>query len=497
MPWEDYMNTKNTQHRSTLEEIARRAILERGLIPEFSPEVLAEVDRIQGPAEADSAGIRDQRELLWSSIDNDDSLDLDQLTVGEAMPDDGIKILVGIADVDALVERGSAMDRHAQHNTSTIYTPGRVFSMLPEKLSTDFSSLNVNEDRLVLVIEMVIELDGSLRDTDIYRALVRNHARLSYNSVAAWLEGSSAAPEGIPEVEGMAENLRLQDKAAQRLMRMRQSLGALSFETIEARPVFQGERVQALKVERKNRAKELIQDFMIAANGVTARYLADRKYPSIRRVVEAPKRWDRIVEIAREHGHTLPDEPDSLALETFLTKQKAEDPQRYPDLSLAVIKLMGSGEYRAEPHDDQEPDHFGLAVEDYTHSTAPNRRYTDLITHRLLKAAFEGKPSAYSLEELTELAAHFTEQENEVNKIERQVRKSAAALLLDERIGDRFDAFVTGASSKGTWVRLLKLPVEGKLVRGFNGLDVGDRVRVELIGTNVERGFIDFKKVDA
>jgi VacB/RNase II family 3'-5' exoribonuclease len=491
------MNTKNIQHRSTLEEIARRAILERGLIPEFPPEVLAEVDRIQGPAEADSAGIRDQRELLWSSIDNDDSRDLDQLTVGEAMPDDGIKILVGIADVDALVERGSAMDRHAQHNTSTIYTPGRVFSMLPEKLSTDFSSLNVNEDRLVLVIEMVIEPDGSLRDTDIYRALVRNHARLSYNSVAAWLEGSSAAPEGIPEVEGMAENLRLQDKAAQRLMRMRQSLGALSFETIEARSVFEGESIQALKVERKNRAKELIQDFMIAANGVTARYLSDRKYPSIRRVVDAPKRWDRIVEIGREHGHTLPDEPDSLALETFLTKQKAEDPQRYPDLSLAVIKMMGSGEYRAEPHDDQEPDHFGLAVEDYTHSTAPNRRYTDLITHRLLKAAFEGKPSAYSLEELTELAAHFTEQENEVNKIERQVRKSAAALLLDERIGDRFDAFVTGASSKGTWVRLVNPPVEGKLVRGFNGLDVGDRVRVELIGTNVERGFIDFKKVDA
>jgi VacB/RNase II family 3'-5' exoribonuclease len=491
------MNTKNIQHRSTLEEIARRAILERGLIPEFPPEVLAEVDRIQGPAEADSAGIRDQRELLWSSIDNDDSRDLDQLTVGEAMPDDGIKILVGIADVDALVERGSAMDRHAQHNTSTIYTPGRVFSMLPEKLSTDFSSLNVNEDRLVLVIEMVIEPDGSLRDTDIYRALVRNHARLSYNSVAAWLEGSSAAPEGIPEVEGMAENLRLQDKAAQRLMRMRQSLGALSFETIEARSVFEGESIQALKVERKNRAKELIQDFMIAANGVTARYLSDRKYPSIRRVVDAPKRWDRIVEIAREHGHTLPDEPDSLALETFLTKQKAEDPQRYPDLSLAVIKMMGSGEYRAEPHDNQEPDHFGLAVEDYTHSTAPNRRYTDLITHRLLKAAFEGKPSAYSLEELTELAAHFTERENEVNKVERQVRKSAAALLLEQRIGDRFDAFVTGASSKGTWVRLVNPPVEGKLVRGFNGLDVGDRVRVELIGTNVERGFIDFKKVDA
>jgi VacB/RNase II family 3'-5' exoribonuclease len=491
------MNSKNNHHRSILEEIARQAILERGLIPEFSSEVLAEVDRIQGPAEADSAGIRDLRELLWSSIDNDDSLDIDQLTVGEAMPDDGIKILVGIADVDALVERGSAMDRHAQHNTSTIYTPGRVFSMLPEKLSTDFTSLNVNEDRLVIVIEMVIEPDGSLRDTDIYRALVRNHARLSYNSVAEWLEGRSALPEEISEVAGMAENLRLQDRAAQRLKRMRQSLGALSFETIEARPVFQGERVQALKAERKNRAKELIQDFMIAANGVTARYLSEKKYPSIRRVVEAPKRWDRIVEIAREHGHTLPDEPDSLALETFLNKQKTEDPQRYPDLSLAVIKMMGSGEYRAEPHDDLEPDHFGLAVEDYTHSTAPNRRYTDLITQRLLKAAFEEKPSAYSLEELTELAAHFTEQENEVNKVERQVRKSAAALLLDERIGDRFDAFVTGASSKGTWVRLVNLPVEGKLVRGFNGLDVGDRVRVELIGTNVERGFIDFKKADA
>jgi ribonuclease R len=488
------MNTK-IEHKSVLQDIAKRAMLERGLLPEFPPEVLVEVDRIKGPAENGSQGIHDQRDLLWSSIDNDDSLDLDQLTVAEEMSDDRIKIFIGIADVDALVPRGSAMDRHAQHNTTSVYTPARVFSMLPEKLSTDFTSLNVNEDRLVIVVEMVVNPDGSLGDTDIYRALVCNHLRLSYNSTAAWLDGSQEDPEGITRVKGMGENLRLQDRAAQRLQRLRQKLGALSFETIEARPVFEGERIHALKVERKNRAKELIQDFMIAANGVTARYLSERKYPSIRRVVEQPKRWDRIVGIAQEYGYTLPQEPDSLALEAFLNKQKAEDPGRFPDLSLSVIKMMGSGEYRAEPYDDMEPDHFGLAVEDYTHSTAPNRRYTDLITHRLLKAAFEGKPSAYSLPELTALAARCTEQENEANKIERQVRKSAAALLYGQRIGDKFDAFVTGASSKGTWVRLVKLPVEGKLVKGWQGLDVGDRVRVELTGTNVERGFIDFKKV--
>jgi ribonuclease R len=486
----------NGEHRSILEEIARRAMVEKGLWPEFSAEVMAEVERIPAPAQVDD-NIRDQRELLWSSIDNDDSLDLDQLTAAEALPGDRIKLFVGIADVDALVDRGSAMDGHAQHNTTTVYTPARIFSMLPEKLSTDFTSLNVNEDRLVIVAEMVITADGSLEDSDIYVAAARNHARLAYNSVAAWLDDKAEMPGGISTVKGMADNLRLQAQAARRLQRLRQSQGALSFNTIEARPVFKDEQVRSLKVERTNVAKEMIQDFMIAANGVTARYLAKAGYPSIRRVVERPKRWDRIVEIAKEGGVRLPDKPDSKALEDFLSKKRVEDPERFPDLSLSVIKLMGAGEYKAEPPDDPHPDHFGLAVDDYTHSTAPNRRYTDLITHRLLKSVFEGRPPAYDLAELTVLAAHFTERENEVKKVERMAKKSAAALLYAQRIGDQFEAIVTGASPKGTWVRLCKTPVEGKLVRGANGVDVGDRIMVELLSTNVEKGFIDFKKISS
>lgn len=331
----------NGEHRAILEEIARLAMLERGLWPEFSAQVMAEVERIQSPAKVEGKDIRDQRHLLWSSIDNDDSLDLDQLTAAEEMPGDRIKLYVGIADVDALVKEDSAMDRHAQHNTSTIYTPGRIFSMLPEKLSTNFTSLNVNEDRLVIVIEMAVEPDGSLQHADIYQALVRNHAQLAYNSVAGWLEGSSPEPGDIRAVKGMAENLRMQDRAAQRLRRLRQSRGALSFETIDTRPVFEGDQVRALQVERQNRAKELIEDFMIAANGVTARFLSASNFPSIRRVVEMPARWDRMIAIAREEGYILPQKPDSRALEDFLSKQKAADPQRFPDLSLAIIKMMG------------------------------------------------------------------------------------------------------------------------------------------------------------
>jgi VacB/RNase II family 3'-5' exoribonuclease len=489
------MNAENKQHRKILEEVARRAMEERGLWPEFSNEVMAEIDRIPSPAEAKSERVRDQRHLLWSSIDNEDSLDLDQLTAAEALPQDRMKLLVGIADVDALVDKQTAMDRHAQHNTQTVYTPARIFSMLPEKLSTDFTSLNVNEDRLVVVVEMVVNPDGTLEHEDVYQAVAHNHARLSYNNVAAWLDGFGEMPSGIAVVKDLAENLRMQEQVARRLKKLRQSQGALSFETIEGRPVFDGDQVKSMKIEQKNVAKEMIQDFMIAANGITARFLAAAGYPSIRRVVEQPKRWDRIVELARQENFKLPDEPDALALDKFLTKKKAEDPQQFPDLSLAVIKLMGSGEYKAEPADDTNPDHFGLAVEDYAHSTAPNRRYTDLITHRLLKSVFEGKASAYSLDELSKLAAHCTAQENEVNKVERLTKKSAAALLYRNRTGEQFEAIVTGASSKGTWVRLCRYPLEGKLVRGANGIDVGDRVQVELIGTNVEKGFIDFKLI--
>ena len=495
------MNTNEKNHRSILENIAYHAMIERGLLPDFSPEVLAELDRLQPinlskwKQVTGSDAIRDMRDLLWASIDNDDSHDLDQLSAAEALPDGKVKILVSVADVDALVKDGSAIDSHARHNTTTVYTAARIFSMLPEKLSTDLTSLNCDEDRLSLVIEMVVDANGSLQSSDVFQAVVRNRAQLAYNSVADWMEGKGEIPEAIAAVNGLAENLRFQDKVAREMKHFRHIHGALSLETIEAKPLFDGDQVRELGVEEKNRAKEIIEDFMIAANGVVARYLEAKNYPSIRRVVRTPKRWERIVELADEHGFRLPNEPNSRELEKFLKKQKATDPLRFPDLSLSVIKLMGAGEYVADLPGDTPPGHFGLAVKDYTHSTAPNRRYTDLLTHRLLKAALENRPVPYSKDELDFLAKHCTKEEDAANKVERQVGKSAAALLLESRTGERFDAIVTGASGKGTWVRLLNIPVEGKLVHGFEGMDVGHRLHVELEFVDVERGYIDFKKV--
>jgi len=489
------MNADENQHRVILQSIARRAMLARGLLPDFSAEALMELDRMQASAEVNDDTVRDFRNLLWASIDNDDSLDLDQLTVAEPLDGVKIKILVAVADVDSLVNNGSEIDKHACHNTTSVYTAAEIFPMLPEKLSTNLTSLNLNAERPAIIVELVIGADGSLQDSDIYRAIVRNHAKLAYHSVAAWLEGNGTVPEGVAAVKGLDDNLRWQDRAAQSMKNFRHVHGALSLETVEAKPVFDGNKIRALEVEKKNRAKEIIEDFMIAANGVTARYLSARNFPSIRRVVRTPKRWDRIVEIAREHGFNLPQDPDSRPLEEFLIKQKAADPTRFPDLSLAIIKLLGAGEYIAELPGDNAPGHFGLAVKDYTHSTAPNRRYTDLITQRLLKAALEGSSLAYSMDQLVVLAAHCTEKEDVVNKVERQVEKSAAALLLESRIGEQFDSIVTGASEKGTWVRLLNIPVEGKLIHGFEGVDVGDRICVQLILTDVEQGYIDFRKV--
>ena len=491
------MNSNDQSHRNLLKKIAHRAMLERGLLPDFSPEVLTNLAQLQKPAATDSPTVRDLRALAWASIDNDDSLDLDQLTVAQALPGDKVKILVAVADVDALVFNGSPIDDHARQNTTSVYTAAEIFPMLPEKLSTGLTSLNFNEERLAIVVEMEFDADGALQDSDVYRAHVINHAKLAYNSTAAWLDGSGKIPAGITTVPGLEENLRLQDRTAQKLKNLRHLQGALSLETIEAKPVFDGDQIQSLEIEPMNRAKEIIEDFMVAANGVTARYLSANKFPSIRRVVRTPKRWDRIVEIAAQHKFGLPINPDSKALEEFLVKQKAEDPVRFPDLSLAVIKLLGSGEYVAEPPDGNIPGHFGLAVKDYSHSTAPNRRYPDLLTQRLLKAAIENRTVPYRKDELDLLAAHCTSAEDAANKVERQVGKSAAALLLESRIGEQFNAIVTGASEKGTWVRLLTMPVEGKLVRGFEGLDVGQQVHVQLINTNVEAGFIDFKKIDS
>ena len=495
------MNAHNENHRAILEAIAHRAMLERGLLPDFSAAALAELARLAMPAARHgepwdgSHGIRDLRDLLWASIDNDDSRDLDQLTVAEAMPGDRARLRVAVADVASMVLDGSAIDEHARHNTTSVYTAARIFPMLPERLSTDLTSLNLEEDRLAVVVELVVEPDGTLQDSGIYRARVTNHAKLAYRSVAAWLEGSANPPEALAAVKGLDETLRLQDKTAQRMKAFRHLHGALSLETIEPKALFDGDQVRALEVEEKNRAQDIIEDLMIAANGVTARYLSARKFPSIRRVVRTPKRWDRIVSLAGERHFALPRIPDSKELEGFLIKEKAADPVGFPDLSLAVIKLLGAGEYVAELPEGNTPGHFGLAVKDYAHSTAPNRRYPDLLTQRLLRAAVDDQPVPYRKDELDVLAAHCTEGEDAANKVERLVAKSAAALLLQSRVGEQFDSIVTGASEKGTWVRLLHVPVEGKLVRGFEGLDVGDRLRVQLTSVDVQRGFIDLSNV--
>jgi exoribonuclease-2 len=476
-------------------------MIEHDLLPDFSAEALTELEELQmstgikaAQVEAHS-DIRDMRSILWASIDNNDSRDLDQLTVAEAMPGGKVRVMVAIADVDSLVTEGSAIGEHARHNTTSVYTAAMIFPMLPEILSTDLTSLNQHEERLAVVVEMEINTDGSLMSSTVYRALVRNQAKLAYNSIAAWLDGNGTIPDALAAVPGLDENLRMQNKAAQSMKGLRHMHGALSLETIEAKPVFDHDQIRSLEVDEKNSAKQIIENLMIAANGVTARYLSASGFPSIRRVVRIPKRWDRIVEIVGEYKFSLPEVPDSRALEEFLVKQKAADPVRFPDLSLTIIKLLGAGEYVAESPDGNIPGHFGLAIKDYAHSTAPNRRYPDLLTQRLLKAALEGKPIPYSKDELDVLATHCTEAEDSAKKVERRVEKSAAALLFESRIGEKFDAIATGASEKGTWVRLLNVPVEGKLVEGFEGVDVGNRLRVQLIDTNVEQGYIDFKKI--
>jgi exoribonuclease-2 len=437
------------------------------------------------------------RARLWCSIDNDDSRDLDQLSVAEVDANGRVTIFVAVADVDALVRQGSALDDHARHNTTSVYTAGGIFPMLPEELSTNLTSLNEGQERVAVVVQMEADEAGTVGASEVYRASVLNHAKLAYNAVAAWLDGHAAAPPAVAAVPGMDEQLRIQDRAAQALRQRRHERGALSLETIQARAVFDDGVLTDLRPDEPNRAKQLIEDFMIAANGVVSRFLEARRVPSLRRILRTPKRWDRIVELAADVGETLPAEPDALALEKFLAARHAADPERFPDLSLSVVKLMGSGEYVVEMPGQPHTGHFGLAARDYTHSTAPNRRFPDLITQRIVKATLMGQPTPYPPAPLGDLAAHCTGKEDDADKIERQVRKSAAALLLAPRIGERFDGLVTGASSKGTWVRIVAPPVEGKVVQGAEGLDVGDRVRVQLVATDVERGYIDLARVGA
>jgi exoribonuclease-2 len=491
------MTTANSKNgKSVLEQIARRVMLEHGFQTDFSTAALDELAKIQKGDGGKDITFKDLRQLLWASIDNDDSLDLDQLTVAEVLPDNSVKILVAIADVDALVKKNSAIDGHAHQNTTTVYTAGKTFPMLPEMLSTNLTSLNYNEDRLAVVVEMIIDDVGEIKSSDIYHATVNNHAKLAYNAVAAWLEGKEPTPNKAAAVQpALADNLRIQDQVAQKLRSQRYKRGALELQTLEARPIFDGDEIRDLQVDETNRAKEIIEDFMIAANDVTALFLQGKQISSLRRVVRSPKRWDRIVEIAAQHNFQLPVQPDSKALADFLVKQKATDPLRFPDLSLIIIKLLGAGEYVVELPDETAPGHFGLAVKDYTHSTAPNRRFPDLITQRILKATLSASPVPYTDSELAELAQHCTEKEDDANKVERQVAKSAAAMLLFSRIGDQFDAICTGAADKGTWVRIFQPPIEGRLARGYEGVDVGNRLKVKLIHVDIDKGFIDFEKI--
>jgi VacB/RNase II family 3'-5' exoribonuclease len=479
-------------HREELRAIARRAMVERGLLPEFSAAALAETAAATAATGAGAKGVKDLRDRLWCSIDNDDSRDLDQLSVAEKLEDGSVKILIAVADVDAAVRSGSAVDAHARNNTTSVYTAAEIFPMLPERFSTDLTSLNPDQDRVAIVTEMVVAPDGVVKSSEIGRASVRNRAKLAYDSVAAWLDGRGPAPAPLAKVKGLDAQLKLQDRVAQSMKALRHQQGALTLDTAEAHAVFSGDLLSGLAVDERNRAKELIEDFMIAANGAIARFLEQKKLPAIRRILKTPERWPRIVALAAELKEKLPAEPNAKALEQFLAKRARADPESFPDLSLAVVKLLGRGEYVVERPGKPTPGHFGLAVKRYSHSTAPNRRYPDLLTQRLIKAALANRPQPYPLDELMGLARHCTDQEDNAARVERQVLKSAAALLLAARVGERFDAIVTGASEKGTFVRLLTVAVEGKVVRGFERLDVGDHVSVKLVNVNVERGYIDF-----
>lgn len=467
-------------------------MIDRGLEPDFPPDAEKQLASIAAPAQ--DKDVRDMRDMLWCSIDNDDSRDLDQLSVAEDKGGGNVRVLVAVADVDAVVKRGTPIDNHAHQNTTSVYTAAKIFPMLPEKLSTDLTSLNEGQERVAIIMDMLVDSGGNVTSGDVYRARVLNRAKLAYNSVGMWLEGKADAPDKVKAVKGLAENLKLQDKTADKMRELRHEHGALDLETIEARAVIENGRIVDLQQDARNNAKNLIEDFMVAANGVTARFLAAKNFPSIRRVVRSPERWDRIEKIASDLGDHLPADPDAKALEDFLTRRHKADPTRFPDLSLAIVKAMGAGEYVMERPGATPIGHFGLAVRDYTHSTAPNRRFPDLITHRLVKAALAQQKAPYSDDELEQLAQHCTEAEDAANKVERQVRKSAGALLLQSRVGEKFDAIVTGASAKGTWVRIFHPPVEGKVVHGAQGLDIGDRTRVKLVDVNVDRGFIDFAR---
>ncbi|HEX4786041.1 MAG TPA: RNB domain-containing ribonuclease [Candidatus Sulfotelmatobacter sp.] len=487
------MPTSDPSHLD-LQTTAKEIMQQYGFHPDFPPEVPKQLADLKShpPAIAAGGDVRDLRQLLWSSIDNDTSRDLDQIEVAEPASNGGVKVMIGIADVDAFVSKQTAIDQHAALETTTVYAGVRNFPMLPEELCTGQSSLLENQDRLSIVIEFLVDSSGIVSSPAVYRAVVRNRAQLQYNSVGAWLEGKSAPPPKVSASSDLQAQLKLQDEVAQKLKTQRFQHGALSLQTDELQPLLLNEQVVDVVQQQKNHATDLIEDFMVAANGVVARQL--EKVSSLRRIVRTPKRWDRIVQLAATKGETLPAQPDSKALNDFLLRRKAADPDHFADLSLAVIKLIGPGEYVLERPGDVAAGHFGLAVQDYTHSTAPNRRFADVVSQRLLKAMLAGQKSPYSDDELTTIAANCTEKEDAARKVERAMSKRMAAVAMQKKIGQLFDAVVTGATDHGTFVRISQPHIEGLLAQGEQGLDVGDRLRVKLIRTDAQKGYIDFAR---
>jgi exoribonuclease-2 len=479
------MSTKVTSDSFDVRAVALRVLAENGFEAD-SKAARAEAEQLSEDV-TPTKDVRDMRDIPWSSIDNEQSRDLDQIEAIQETANGSVKIFVGIADVDALVRTGTALDKHAALNTTSLYTGTDIFPMLPERLSTDLTSLLPERDRYAVVTEVIVDGEGNVTGGEVYRAVVRNHAKLAYEHVAAWFAGR----EKLSISSAIEEQLRAQDRIAQRLREHRKAHGALDLQTAEATVVAKDGEVVDLRLVEESRSRQLIEEFMIAANGVVARWLVSKHRAGLRRIVRTPKRWDRIVELAATFGTKLPEAPDSIALSTFLNDRRAKDPAHYADVSLAVVKLMGPGEYVVEkPGEDQE--HFGLAVHDYTHATAPNRRFVDLVTQRILKAPEKSEP--YSHDELAHIGTHCTEREHAAQKVERTMRKVGAALFMQKRIGETFDGIITGVTQSGTFVRLVTPPAEGRIVRGEQGVDVGDKVRVRLVATEPSRGFIDFAR---
>lgn len=476
--------------------LSRRAMEQEDFRTGFGLDIIEEARAAKRAGLPHRKNIEDLSNLYWTSIDNTESKDLDQLEFSEPLGEGRSRLMVAIADVDSFVPHASASDDRAAHNTTSVYTGIVVYPMLYEEFSENLTSLIEGERRLAIVADLVIARDGVVESAHFKQAIVRNHFKLAYSQVGKWFTGDAANPSKKGTTEALEDQLELQVRQAGALEGLRFRSGALNLETIEARPVTDKGRVIDLVVTEQNPARELIENFMIAVNCSMTKFLFSKGIVCIRRVVRVPKRWPRIVEVAEQFGEKLPEKPDNKALSQFLEQQRALDPERFPDLSLTIVKLLGRGEYTVvRPGEESASGHFGLGLHDYAHSTAPNRRYADLIMQRQLKAVLNSRPQPYSEDDLRILAGRCSERESASNRVERYMRKAAAAVLLSDNIGEDFEAIVTGVKGDGTYIRLVKPAAEGRIVQNERGLDVGDKVFVRLLSTDPEKGFIDFKRI--